>query len=80
MFVKFAEFGACMRLLLGAKSMLVGCMSMARLGAKYVEVGCKVYGYFWVYVYAFSHIQTMANQSLRINIAAGHLQQHAHNN
>ena len=28
-------------------------MSMARLGAKYAEVGCKVYGYFWVHVYAF---------------------------
>ena len=23
-----------------------GCMSMARLGAKYTEVGCKVNGYF----------------------------------
>jgi len=32
---------ACMRLLLGAKSMPFGCMSMARLGAKYAEVGCK---------------------------------------
>ena len=30
-----------------------GCMSMARLGAKYAEVDCKVYGYFWVHVYAF---------------------------
>ena len=28
-------------------------LSMARLGAKYAEVGCKVYGYFWVHVYAF---------------------------
>ena len=42
-----------MRLLPGAKSMPFGCMSMARLGAKYAEVGCKVYGYFWVHVYAF---------------------------
>ena len=30
-----------MRLLLGAKSMSFGCMSMARLGAKYAVVGCK---------------------------------------
>ena len=30
-----------------------GCMSMARLGAKYAEIGCKVYGYFLVHVYAF---------------------------
>ena len=30
-----------MRLLLGAKSMPFGCMSMERLGAKYAEVGCK---------------------------------------
>ena len=51
---------ACMRLLLIATSMLLrakpmpsGCMSMGRLGAKYAEVGCKVYEYFWVYVYAF---------------------------
>ena len=29
-----------MRLLLVAKSMPFGCMSMARLGAKYAEVGC----------------------------------------
>ena len=35
------KLGACMRLLLGAKSMPFGCMSMARLGAKYAEVGCK---------------------------------------
>ena len=28
-------------------------LSMARLGAKYAEVGCKVYGEFWVHVYAF---------------------------
>ena len=28
-------------------------LSMARLGAKYAEVGCKVYGYVWVHVYAF---------------------------
>ena len=33
--------GACMRLLLGAKSMPFGCMSMDRLGAKYAVVGCK---------------------------------------
>ena len=46
-------FCACMRLLLGAKSVPFGCMSMARLGAKCAEVGCKVYGYFWVHVYAF---------------------------
>ena len=26
---------------------------LARLGAKYAEVGCKVYGYFWVHVYTF---------------------------
>ena len=45
--------GANLWLLLGAKSMPFGCMSMARLGAKYAEVGCKVYGYFWVHVYAF---------------------------
>ena len=32
---------ACMRLLLGAKSMPSGCMSMARLGAKYAVVGFK---------------------------------------
>ena len=30
-----------------------GCMCMARLGAKYAVVGCKVCGYFWVHVYAF---------------------------
>ena len=61
------KLGACMRLLLGAnlclldaKSMPFGCMSMARLGAKYAEVGCKVcgcwvqvYGYFWVQVCGF---------------------------
>ena len=29
-----------MRLLLGAKSMPFGCMSMERLGAKYAVVGC----------------------------------------
>ena len=29
-----------MRLLLGAKSVPFGCMSMERLGAKYAEVGC----------------------------------------
>ena len=28
-------------------------LSMAQLGAKYAEVRCKVYGYFWVHVYAF---------------------------
>ena len=53
--LRFQSF-ACMRLLLGAKSVPFGCMSMARLGAKYAEVGCKVYGY-------FSHIRTMSNQS-----------------
>ena len=47
------NLGANLWLLLGAKSMPFGCMSMARLGAKYAEVGCKVYGYFWVHVYAF---------------------------
>ena len=52
--------GANLWLLLGAKSMPFGCMSMARLGAKYAEVGCKVcgswvqvYGYFWVHVCGF---------------------------
>ena len=50
--LKFQSF-ACMRLLLGATSMPFGCMSMARLGAKYAAVGCKIYGYFWVHVYAF---------------------------
>ena len=38
---------------LGARSVPFGCMSMARLGAKYAVVGCKVYGYFWVHVYTF---------------------------
>ena len=38
--LNFRSF-ACTRLLLGAKSMPFGCMSMARLGTKYVEVGCK---------------------------------------
>ena len=47
------NLGANLWLLLGAKSMPFGCMSMARLGAKYAEVGCKVYGYFWVHVYTF---------------------------
>ena len=47
------NLGATLWLLLGAKSMPFGCMSMAWLGAKYAEVGCKVYGYFWVHVYAF---------------------------
>ena len=46
------SLGANQWLLLGAKSMPFGCMSMARLGAKYAEVGCKVDGYFWVHVYA----------------------------
>ena len=50
---KMWKLDACMRLLLGAKSMPFGCMSMARLGAKYAEVECKVYKYFWVHVYAF---------------------------
>ena len=50
--------GANLWLLLGAKSMHFGCMSMARLGAKYAEVWCKVYGYFWVHVYAFCNVQT----------------------
>ena len=36
--------GACMRLLLGATSLPFGSMSMARLGAKYAEVGSKVCG------------------------------------
>ena len=47
------NLGANLWLLLGAKSMPFGCMSMARLGAKYAELGCKVYGYFWVHVYTF---------------------------
>ena len=38
------NMGANLWLLLGAKSMPLGCMSMARVGAKYAEVGCKVYG------------------------------------
>ena len=33
--------GANLWLLLGAKSMPFGCMSMARLGAKYAVAGCK---------------------------------------
>ena len=53
------NLGANLWLLLGAKSMPFGCMSMARLGAKYAEVGCKVYGYFWVHVYTFwVHVYT----------------------
>ena len=47
------NLGANLWLLLGAKSMPFGCMSMARLGAKYAVVGCKVYGDFWVHVCAF---------------------------
>ena len=47
------NLGANLWLLVGAKSMPFGCMSMARLGAKYAEVGCKVYGYFWVHVCGF---------------------------
>ena len=47
------NLGANLWLLLGAKSMPFGCMSMARLSAEYAEVGCKVYGYFWVHVYTF---------------------------
>ena len=47
------NLGTNLWLLLGAKSMPFGCMSMARSGAKYAEVGCKVYGYFWVPVYTF---------------------------
>ena len=47
------NLGANLWLLLGAKSMPFGCMSMARLGAKYAVAGCKVYGYFWVHVYTF---------------------------
>ena len=47
------NLGANLWLLLGAKSMPFGCMSMARLGAKYAGVGCKVYGYFWVHAYTF---------------------------
>ena len=35
------NLGADLWLLLGSKSMPFGCMSMARLGAKYAEVGCK---------------------------------------
>ena len=38
--LEFQSF-ACMRLLLGTKSMPFGCVSMARLGAKYAVVGCK---------------------------------------
>ena len=34
-----SNVGACMRLLLGAKSMIFGCISMERLGAKYAVVG-----------------------------------------
>ena len=44
------NLGANLWLLLGAKSMPFGCMSMARLGAKYAVVGCKVCGC-WVQVY-----------------------------
>ena len=32
----------------GCMSMPFGCMSMDRLGAKYADVGCKVYGDVWV--------------------------------
>ena len=35
------NLGANLWLLLGAKSMPFGGVSMARLGAKYAEVGCK---------------------------------------
>ena len=37
--LKFKSF-ACIRLLLGTKSVPFGRMSMARLGAKYAVVGC----------------------------------------
>ena len=42
-------------LCLGSSIFVYGVLSlsMARLGAKYEEVGCKVYGYFWVHVYTF---------------------------
>ena len=43
MYIVFIQenMGANVWLLLGAKSMPFGCMSMARLGAKSAEVGCK---------------------------------------
>ena len=44
------NLGANPWLLLGAKSMPFGCMSMERLGAKYAVVGCKVCGNSWVHV------------------------------
>ena len=40
-FVYTRNLGANLWLLLGAKSMPFGCMSMERLGAKYAVVGCK---------------------------------------
>ena len=42
-----------MRLLLGAKYAPFGCMYAETVGCMYAVVGCKVYGYFWVHVYAF---------------------------
>ena len=54
------NLGANLWLLLGAKSLPFGYMSMAPLGAKNVFVGCKVcgcwvhvYGYYWVHVCGF---------------------------
>ena len=59
-YVYTRNLGANLWLLLGAKSMPFGCMSMARLGAKYAVVGSKVcgcwvhvYGYYWVHVCGF---------------------------
>ena len=43
--------------------LLKGLLKKLKVGCMYAEVGCKVYGYFWVHAYAFSHIRTMSNQS-----------------
>ena len=54
-----------------------GCMSMARLGAKYAEGSwVQVYGYFWVHVYTFCHIQ----EDLVRFMSCGVMQQQKHLN
>ena len=45
------EFYLCLRSSIFVYGVL--SLSMARLDAEYAEVGCKVYGYFLVHVYAF---------------------------
>ena len=47
----FMEFYLCLRTSIFVYGVL--SLSMARLGAKYAEVGCKVNGYFWVRVFTF---------------------------